>query len=224
MNYVIAASRDWYWRLAAELEAQLGRTFTLIKEPRELNARDLRELNPRFIFFPHWSTKIAPEIYDAFECVIFHMTDLPFGRGGSPLQNLISRGIRETQISALRCTSVMDGGPVYLKRPLLLEGSAREIFARATTEIGRMIEYLVLHEPAPQPQSGEVTVFQRRTPADSDLASLVELQKVYDHIRMLDADGYPHAFLETAHLRLEFTQAAMLGDAVSAVVTIKRKP
>ena len=31
------------------------------------------------------------EIHENYKCIIFHMTDLPFGRGGSPLQNLISR-------------------------------------------------------------------------------------------------------------------------------------
>lgn len=224
MNYVIAASRPWYWPMAAELEARLGKPFALVKDPGELTADRLRALAPRFVFFPHWSTRIPQEIYGAFECVIFHMTDLPFGRGGSPLQNLIVRGIHETRISALRCTSVMDGGPVYLKRPLSLEGSAREIFARAADEIREMINHLVLHEPEPQPQSGEVVEFRRRTPQESDLASLQDLRKVYDHIRMLDADGYPHAFLETEHLRLEFTRAELQGDAVSAVVTFRSKP
>ena len=223
MNYVIAASRPWYWAMAAELEAGLGRPFALIRNPDELRMDRLLNLKPRYVFFPHWSTRIPQEIYDAFECVIFHMTDLPFGRGGSPLQNLIVRGIRHTQISALRCTSVVDGGPIYLKRPLSLEGSAREIFGRAAVEIRSMIEYMSRHEPSPSPQSGEVTTFRRRTPAESDLAPLETLSQVYDHIRMLDADGYPHAFMETSHLHVEFTQAAVQNDAVTAVVTIKRK-
>ncbi len=31
------------------------------------------------------------EIFENWACVVFHMTDLPYGRGGSPLQNLIVR-------------------------------------------------------------------------------------------------------------------------------------
>jgi methionyl-tRNA formyltransferase len=68
---------------------------------------------PRYVFFAHWSWKIPRAVYEAHECVIFHMTDVPFGRGGSPLQNLISRGIYETKLSALRCVEEMDAGPVY---------------------------------------------------------------------------------------------------------------
>ena len=59
------------------------------------------------------------------------MTDLPFGRGGSPLQNLIERGIYETKLSALRCCKELDGGDIYLKRPLSLWGTAEEIYLRA---------------------------------------------------------------------------------------------
>jgi len=59
------------------------------------------------------------------------MTDVPYGRGGSPLQNLIVRGHTETKLTALRC------------------------------------------------------------------------------VRDLDADGYPPAFLETEHLRLEFSKGSL---------------
>ncbi len=37
------------------------------------------ELKPRYVFFPHWSHIIPQDIYENFECVIFHMTDFPFG-------------------------------------------------------------------------------------------------------------------------------------------------
>ena len=33
------------------------------------------------------------------------------------------------------------------------------------------------------------------------------MQQIFDYIRMLDAEGYPKAFLETENLRLEFSSA-----------------
>jgi methionyl-tRNA formyltransferase len=223
MNYVIAASRPWYWGLGPELQEHFARPFATVQREQDLDVAKLRKLQPRYVFFPHWSAKIPEEIFDRFECVVFHMTDLPFGRGGSPLQNLIARGIYETRISALRCSPVLDGGPIYLKRPLSLEGNAEEIYVRAAGVIGKMIAYIVKHEPAPVPQTGQPTVFRRRTPEESDMASLADLRKVFDHIRMLDAKGYPHAFVETEHLRLEFRRASLSTDSVQAEVTIKRK-
>jgi methionyl-tRNA formyltransferase len=78
-------------------------------------------------------------------CVVFHMTDVPFGRGGSPLQNLIARGIYETRLSALRCEAEVDAGTVYLKRSLSLHGLGEEIFMRAADAMAPMISEIVTH-------------------------------------------------------------------------------
>jgi methionyl-tRNA formyltransferase len=148
---------------------------------------------PKQVFVVHWSKKIPSEIFTAFECIIFHMTDLPYGRGGSPLQNLIIRGHGETKISAIRCVEEMDAGDVYLKKSLSLSGSAREIFARANGVIYDMILEIILDNPEPQPQIGPIVVFKRRRPEESEIPPNQSLQKLYDFIRMLDAPGYPLA-------------------------------
>ena len=57
------------------------------------------------------------------------MTDLPYGRGGSPLQNLIIRGHKKTKISALRMVNELDAGPIYFKRSLSLNGNAQKIYS-----------------------------------------------------------------------------------------------
>ena len=158
---------------------------------------NLETIGAKTIFFPHWSYIIPAEIYDNYECVIFHMTDLPFGRGGSPLQNLIVRGIYETQISALRCVKELDAGPIYMKRPLSLYGTAQEIYMRANQIIEDMIVSILLEQPQPQAQQGEIVIFKRRKQSESNIKSLETLEKVHNYIRMLDAEGYPKAFLET---------------------------
>jgi len=223
MKYVILTDRPWYRDMTAALQASTGRDFYFIGSRTKLTADHLRELNPRYVFIPHWSTKIPEEIYERFECVIFHMTNLPFGRGGSPLQNLIARGIYDTKISALRCVREMDAGPIYLKRDFYLEGSAEEIFIRAAKVITEMIEHMVRHEPVPVEQTGPVVTFKRRKPEESDISKLAELKQVYDHIRMLDADGYPYSFLETKYLRFEFRRAVEMDNCVIANVCITKK-
>src|SRR5467141_918583 len=112
---VVVSARPWNTRLLAALEQRTAYSFELISDPQDLSLERLSSLSPRFVFFPHWSHRIPPSIYKQFECVIFHMTDLPFGRGGSPLQNLIARGIYETKICAIRCIEELDAGPIYLK-------------------------------------------------------------------------------------------------------------
>lgn len=115
-----------------------------------------------YIFIPFWSWYIPPEIYENWECVIFHMTELPYGRGGSPLQNLIIRGHKDTMISAIRCVKEIDAGPIYMTFPLSLQGTADEIYDRADKIIrDRMISHLLKHNFEPSPQQGEPVYFER---------------------------------------------------------------
>ncbi len=190
-----------------------------ITKRENLTLEYLREIKPRYVFFPHWSWKVPDEITSEFECVCFHMTDLPYGRGGSPLQNLIEKGHEYTRITALQMVSEIDAGPIYSKVALALYGTAQEIYSRAYDRCAFLIRYIRDNEPTPVEQSGEVTHFKRRKPAESVLP--YRFHKCYDHIRMLDAPTYPKAFIEYGDLRLEFTDASVNGDEVEARVRIK---
>lgn len=225
VHYVVATDRARNRWMIDYLKKHRGclAEFTLIEYAEDLDPQKLDALAPRYIFFPHWSTRIPSVVYENHECVVFHMTDLPYGRGGTPLQNLILRGHTETKISALRCARELDAGPVYLKRCLSLDGNAEEILQRAGGAIMEMIEWIIDHEPEPQEQQGEPTVFCRRTPEQSNLSAAGSLDECFDYIRMLDADGYPHAFIETDGLRLEFRDAEHHGDRLSARVDIRVK-
>lgn len=223
---ILATPHRRHDRLEMALARALGLTVLRIRTPDELEVltQDGGARSTR-IFFPHWSWRIPEATLASFECVVFHMTDLPFGRGGSPLQNLIARGLHETSLTALRAVAAIDAGPVYLKRRLCLHGTAEEIFLRAADLMLEMILTLWHERPEPIPQTGEPVVFKRRVPAQSDIADLTELGRVFDHIRMLDAEGYPPAFIETGHLRLEFTRASLKPDAILAdVIITKREP
>lgn len=217
---IIASSRPWNRLMVDHLNQKTGREFIGIFEKDQLNFEFLKQINPDYIFFPHWSYLIPEEIFTSFKCVIFHMTDLPFGRGGSPLQNLIDRGINETKITALCCNYELDAGDIYLKKPFSLYGSAEEIFIRASNVIEEMIIDIINNHHQPTPQTGEVTVFKRRTPKQSNLEGITSLNKIFDLIRMLDAEGYPHAFIQAGSLRLEFTRASLKTDSVIADVKI----
>jgi methionyl-tRNA formyltransferase len=224
MRYLIAANRAWYADFPERLRKRTGHEFILVTEKSALTRSFLDSLQPRYLFFPHWSSMVPAEIYESYESVIFHMTDLPFGRGGSPLQNLIARGIYETKVTALRCTGHIDAGPVYRKKPLSLYGTAEEIYLRAARIVEEMIVEIIDNEPVPVNQEGEAAVFERRTVEDGALHALSELEEVFDYIRMLDADGYPRAFLETEHLRLEFQRPSLkYGQILSDVIITKKR-
>lgn len=218
---VIATPHQRYDALERCLRDNLALEVFRIRSREELALEALRNLDPDYVFFPHWSWKIPSGIMEQFECVVFHMTDLPFGRGGSPLQNLVMRGIESTQLSALRCEDEIDAGPIYLKRSLSTLGTAEEVFLRAALLMEEMIMEIVTERPQPAPQSGAPTGFERRRPEQGSLEQARTLSEVHDLIRMLDAEEYPHAFLETENLRLTFTRSSLRPGHVTADVRIE---
>lgn len=223
-NFVVLSEKSWNSNLANDLTNLTGYNWTLISEKNKFTQSYLNKLNPKKIFIPHWSYIIPSEIYDNFECIVFHMTDLPYGRGGSPLQNLIVRGHKETKISAIKVEEGLDTGDIYLKKDLSLEGTAQQIFERANDIIEKMILEIVNCDLYPVKQEGEVTVFKRRKPSMSEVSELDSVEKMYDYIRMLDAEGYPHAFIENEFFKFEFTQAKKTSDkTIEANVRIIKK-
>lgn len=133
-----------------------------------------------YLFFPYWHWRIPKQTIEKFTCVAFHMSDLPYGRGGSPLQNLIIRGATETVITAFQVTDEWDAGPIYCKRPLSLDGTAQDIFDRASKIIyNDMIPFILLNDPVPIPQEGEPTYFKR-----------ISKKEYPEPARMWDAWGY----------------------------------
>lgn len=218
--YVVAGCKPWHRGLFDRRLRSLPGTWHFVGTREELTVEFVAGLRPRYLFFLHWSWLVPEAILELAECVCFHMTDVPYGRGGSPLQNLISRGHRETRLTALRMTSELDAGPVYLKAPLSLEGGAEEIFLRASELSADLVATIVRLRPEPQPQVGEPVVFRRRRPEESRVPPGLDLGALHDHIRMLDADGYPRAFIEQDGYRYEFSRVARYEGRLKADVVI----
>jgi len=221
-SYLVLGCKPWNRRLFDEYLSKLSGRWIYVDSPAMLTLDFAQELSPRYIFFLHWSWRVPEQIVSKFECVCFHMTDVPFGRGGSPLQNLIVRGYRETKLTALRMTEEFDAGPVYGKEPLSLQGGAEEIYLRAGRLSAKMIEAIAGEEMTPVAQKGKAVHFKRRTPSESEVRTPASLEELYDFIRMLDAEGYPRAFLHHSGMRFELSRPALYDGRIVADVKITR--
>jgi methionyl-tRNA formyltransferase len=219
-HYVVASTKSWNRRVFDEELARLPGHWHFIADRDDLTLERLDETRPVYVFFPHWSWKIPVDVFTRYACVVFHMTDVPYGRGGTPLQNLIVRGHRTTQLTALKVVDEMDAGPVYRKEELSLEGAAEEIYIRAARLSAEMIKGIVMDDPEPVSQEGEVTAFARRKPGESAIPEGLTLEKLYDFIRMLDAEGYPHAFMEHKGFKYKLSRAALRDGHLVADVRI----
>lgn len=219
-SYIVAGSKPWNRRVFEEVIRHYPGRWHFVGTPGELTPQLVAQISPRYIFFLHWSWKVPQELIDHYECVCFHMTDVPYGRGGSPLQNLILRGHHHTKLAAFRMVAELDAGPVYYKEDLCLCGSAEETYIRATHLASKMIHRIITEHPVPQPQVGTPVVFKRRKSEESRIPRRDSLQALYDFIRMLDAQGYPRAFLEHEGFRYEFRRAQLYDGEILADVRI----
>ncbi|MBU0675239.1 MAG: methionyl-tRNA formyltransferase [Proteobacteria bacterium] len=221
--YIVAGCRPWNRRTFEDTISSYPGEWVFVNNREKLAAATERQ-EPKYIFFLHWNWIVPESLLSIFPCVCFHMADVPYARGGSPLQNLIVRGHRATKLTALKMVNEMDAGPVYLKRDLSIEGNAEEIYIRASALSAEMIRFIITENPQPVEQTGEVVEFPRRKPAQSVIAGQDNLLGVYDHIRMLDAEGYPAAFLDHDGFRYTFRRAGFYDGRVEADVTIVPLP
>lgn len=222
-NYIVATTKNWNIENFNKFSKTLPGNWILITEKSKLTYDYVMQINPKYIFFPHWSWIVPKDIVESYRCVCFHMTDLPFGRGGSPLQNLIVRGLKKTKLSALRMSDKLDEGPIYFKRDLDLKGSAHDIFKSASIISFELIKEIIVNEPEPVAQKGDITIFTRRRPEQSLIPKDLSLEQVYDYIRMLDAEGYPRAKIEFGNFILEFEDAKFENEGVEAKVKFYKK-
>lgn len=222
-NYLVAGRHSWNRKHYSELSANLGNHWKFVANPDELDEAVSQSVKWEYIFFLHWSWKVPKDIYEKYECVCFHMTDVPYGRGGSPLQNLIARGHTQTKLSALKMVEELDAGPVYLKASLSLENStAEEIYIKASRLSLELAQQIATQNIKPVEQEGEVVLFKRRNANESELPKqLQSIEELHNFIRMLDADGYPKAFIKHNNFKIELCRSSLYDGKVKVEANIK---
>ncbi|MDB2382102.1 hypothetical protein N9V85_02560, partial [Candidatus Pelagibacter bacterium] len=165
------------------------------------------------------------DLYQKYICIQFHATDLPKGRGGSPIQNQILRNIKKTKISAFRVKKELDSGPICMKQNFFLNGNAESIMKKMELKSISMIEKLIKRKNIKfRKQGGKPTFFNRRKPQESeiDLSQIKTINKMYDFLRMLDAPGYPNAFIKLKEFEITFNDIEKKKNMINARVKITK--
>lgn len=205
-------------------------TIYLITNKEELTENFLSQYKPDYIFFPHWSWIIPENIYKKYKCIVFHTADLPYGRGGSPIQNLIIRDIYKTKITAIEVIKKIDSGRIYLKEEINLEkGNIDELLQKISNKIFEiMIPKFLEKELKLYNQKGKKLEFKRRKPEESNffkflLKNNITEKQVYDFIRMLDGEGYPKAYIELGDYKIEFSNIKQMENDLNGKFKISKK-
>jgi methionyl-tRNA formyltransferase len=132
--------------------------------------------------------------------LVVHASDLPKGKGWSPLTWQILNGDNEIPVVLFEAAEKVDDGPIYIREQIVFEGT--ELIDEMRLELGRktialcnrfLREYPTVIEQA-QDQHGESTYYPRRTPADSRLDPDLSIREQFRLMRVADNDRYPCYF------------------------------
>ncbi len=199
MKYLIYTKKIWSPKSS---QVKLQKKF--IK--KSINYSEIKKINPKRIFFIHWSKFIDKKIYSNYECIQFHCSNLPKFRGGSPIQHQILNGIINTKLSAFKINKTLDTGDLCISKKISLKGSANDIYKRIEKNALDIIKKRLLKPKLSyKKQMGKPTFFKRRNEKMSKISNSVNnINKLYDFLRMLDAEDYPKAYLELKNLKVEF--------------------
>lgn len=117
----------------------------------------------------------------------------------------------------------LDSGPIYDKEIVSLTGSLFEILDRINNVVNLLIARLIKNLPIPKPQSGEVVVFKRLGIKDNHINPNSNIEKFYNHIRMLDDKSYPSAYLILKNVVLHFDKIKKLKEEIVCRVKISKR-
>ena len=177
---------------------------------RIFNKNDLDKIadfNPDWAFFFHWSQIVSKDIWSKWKCVVLHTSNLPHGKGGSPIQNQILDNIVQTKVNAIEMTDKVDSGRIYCNQLITLQGTLRDIWMTIAIQSYGLIVRCIKENLNPEEQESEPStkVYKRRR--DNNLDLNCSLSQIYNQIRMLDGEGYPRSRIELGHFTIEFSRA-----------------
>ncbi len=139
--------------------------------------------------------------------LVVHESDLPKGRGWSPMSWQILEGASCIPVTLLEAAEEVDAGPIYLQEWIQLEGHElspewRGFQSDSTLRLCRnfVVQYPAILEQGRQQERGS-TFYPRRRPNDSELDPTKSIAQQFNLLRIVDNKGYP-AFFEFAGKRL----------------------
>ena len=197
--------------------------FTLLND---INLKKIKKIQPRIIFFIFWSKIIPKKIFSDFLCIQFHSSDLPKFKGGSPIQNQILNKINKTKLSAFKINNQIDSGDICMKSSISLTGKANNIYKSIEKKALEMIIKISKKKKISfYKQKGRSSFFYRRKPYQSNLSYVInkKFDKIYDFVRMLDANNYPKAYLVLGNKKMELSDVSLQNKLVKGSFVLKKK-
>ena len=134
--------------------------------------------------------------------LIPHESDLPKGKGMSPLTWQILNGKKKIFFSLIEASSKIDGGLIYYKKKIeipkyfLFEELKKIQLNENLKLIIKFIKFYIKNNCAPKSkkQKGKSTFFKKRSPEDSKIKIKKSILSQFNLLRSVDNKNYPAFF------------------------------
>lgn len=127
--------------------------------------------------------------------IVVHASDLPSGKGFSPMQWQVLSGLDEVILTLFEATEELDSGPYYFKEKIHFDGNELlyELHEKMANKIIEMcIEYVErINELEAIPQNGEESYFRKMTESDDMIDINKTLAEQFNHFRIEDNEKHP---------------------------------
>lgn len=165
--------------------------FSFVKEARKLKKGD--------VLFILSCNRILTEKELEFHKnnIVVHASDLPKGRGWSPMTWQVESGKNKIPLTLFEADEECDAGDYYVKDFIKLDGMEliEDIRKKLADKIIQMIKkYLSLYPMEPIPQRERATYYRKRTPKDNELNINKSLKSQFSKMRVADNKRYPSYF------------------------------
>lgn len=203
MNIACISYRDWALKIYDKLESNISKNhnFLIFRNKEEFDSEKLVDFKPDLILWYGWSWIVEDTFVKDYESVMLHPSPLPKYRGGSPIQNQIINGEKNSAVTLFKMTTKLDDGDIYKQVPFSLDGSLDDIFNRII-KLGykATLEIINNNYDIKKQINSEATYYKRLHPSNSEI-TIEELKNssakyLYNKIRMLN-DPYPNAYIKT---------------------------
>ena len=162
---------------------------------------NIAELSGGDLLFLISCTEIVPAaVRSRYQvALVVHASDLPYGRGWSPLVWQILEGRNEIAVTLLEAADPVDSGPLWQKRWLYFDGTelSDELNAALFAAELELMDYALKNmgrvQVTPQNEVA-ATWYSRRGPEHSRLDPKRSLAEQFDLLRVTDAERYPAYF------------------------------
>ena len=143
--------------------------------------------------------KIFKKLYLNKHNLVVHESDLPKGKGWSPLTWQILEGKNRIPLTLFEASKKVDAGVIYAKDYIYLEGHEllEEIKHQQGLITNKLINKFIDNMPklSSTPQTGKSTYYPKRSSDDSKLNIDKSISNQFNLLRVCDNERYP-AFFE----------------------------